>query len=214
MIIDILQEFEQILVKLYRNYDWFTLQTPKGSLTNTELFYIYGFIKTIKPKLLFESGVGNGRSTIILSECMKETGNVISANFTYEDDNWNIPSFEDDFPNLEIRNGRGEDIIDTIFGHIGIAVIDGPKPSGDSYGRPGWDKLINIARNKVGILFQHDISDNKNKDRFEMNCHDCQYIQKDFLQMYPMYGAVEEWKQTTPNLGYYKIDCSYTTPWT
>lgn len=159
-------EFDEILSDLYAAYDWFHLKSPKSSITNIELFFIYCEIKRIKPQIIFESGVATGRSTAILASCMKPYGRIISAHFSYEE----CHLFPFNFANSIIVEGRGENAIKQIDfkSDSVLAVIDGPKPGGYLYGNTGWiqlmDELINIVELKG--IFQHDVV-GKGKEKFD-----------------------------------------------
>lgn len=206
MILDVKTAFQAKLLDLDRKYEWFTLPTPKGSMTNTELFFIYEYILKIRPGIIFESGIGSGRSTLILASCMQEIGQVIAANFRYPDDEWHIQPFVDDFDNLTIVDGKGENVAKTLP-HNGkiIAIVDGPKPNGKHYGRPGWEELIDVLANNdaVKMVFQHDLDDDENRRVFDSYRFKKGYIDKRFLRKNDLYGAIEAWKETVPNLGYF-----------
>ena len=95
-------EFTSILKKLHSTYNWFSLKTPKGSITNTELFFIFRHIKKINPQIIFESGFFKGRSSIVLGEIMKEIGHVYCARFNYPEENYDTFEFENDYKNIHI----------------------------------------------------------------------------------------------------------------
>jgi hypothetical protein len=164
--------------------------------------------------LLFESGVATGRSTVILAECMRPFGDMVAASFCYPQDNFHLQNFESDYSHLRIIKGRGEDVIKTISKNKKmIAVIDGPKPIGYLYNRPGWIELMDelITFPKLGSIFQHDIEDSRNKQKFE-NYHksnmsrlfECCFIDKEFLVKYEMYGMDDAEKNYLPNVGVIK----------
>lgn len=203
-------EFISILKKLHFKYSFFSLKTPKGSITNTELFYIFRHIKEYRPKLIFDSGYGIGRSSLILSEIMKNHGRVISSKFFYAEENFNMYIFENDYDNLTIVNQRGEIAIKNIDSNENfIAVIDGPKPSGYLYNRPGWIELMDelIQFDNLKVIFQHDISDNKNltklKNYFDSNMifnFSLKFIEKIFISQFPMFGNDDTSKNNLINL--------------
>jgi hypothetical protein len=202
------EKFKELLQKLHKKYSWFTLETPRHSITNTEMFYIFLHIEKIKPTLLYESGIYQGRSTVILSEIMQPYGKIIAANFLYpEEKNIKLYPFTKDYNNLRIINGRGEDVVEQLpQGEKIAAVIDGPKPFGESWGRPGWNTLMEkLMTFNPKIIFQHDISDAMPKKIFEDLCekyinYKYYYIKEDFLASNKFYSN----KIHKPNLGIIK----------
>ena len=205
-------EFTSILKKLHSTYNWFSLKTPKGSITNTELFFIFRHIKKINPQIIFESGFFKGRSSIVLGEIMKEIGHVYCARFNYPEENYDTFEFENDYKNIHIIDQKGEDAIKTIDKSLKlIAVIDGPKPVGYLYNRPGWIELMDelIQFDNLHCVFQHDISDERNKIKFINYYHsnmnrlfDYYFINNDFIKKFIMFGNEDETKNSLLNLGF------------
>lgn len=198
--------FKIILTRLHNKYDWFTLPTPRHSILNHELFWVYCFIETKKPQLLFESGLYKGRSTVILAEMMRPHGSVIAAHFRYEDDP-ELHPFANDYDNLSIVSGKGEDVAKTLPNESPlIAVIDGPKPGGSNWGRPGWKELVNnlMANPHLLGVFQHDISNLKPRQEFVAEAQkypafEMGYITTESLQ-YDFFDEIGS--NYSPNLGY------------
>lgn len=166
MIINYIKKFQKILLNLEKKYSWFELKTPKHSICNHELFYVFCFIEITKPSVVFESGIYRGRSTLIISETMKNYGNVISSNFKNKDEkNVEIFKFQQDYKNLQILNERGENLISKININCPfVALVDGPKPKSLA-----WEKLVNeICKNKnLLAFFQHDVCMINMKKNFE-----------------------------------------------
>lgn len=163
-----LNKFDELLNRLHAKYGWFTLATPKHSIKNYELYWVYCFLEKTKPSLLFESGVYKGRSTLILAEIMKPYGQVIAASYHYPGEQVDLFPFVDDYPHLTIVQGRGEDVVSKLPDVPMVAVVDGPKPAGQNWGRPGWTTLIEaLLRLDTRAVFQHDVANPKPKEEFE-----------------------------------------------
>lgn len=206
-------EFNDILNCLVDTYDWFERITPKGSITNCELFYVYEYLKTVQNPTVFESGIGSGRSTIILSEILDRIGGRLYVSvYQIEPDIKDIDYLLD--RNINIKYGKAEIVIKDING-IDVSIIDGPKPAGYMWGNPGWDKLLKESTNRVNVMFQHDINNKHNMNIFNNLKYDKFIIPKQFLQTYPIFGCHEKWKETEQNLGVIilndSIDISYFT---
>jgi len=198
--IDEKKSFIDILNHLDDKYEWFDKKTPKGSITNAELFYIYRYLLTIGNPTIFESGVDKGRSTLILSEIINRIGGTLHA-AVY---NWKYASidlsFLNKYKNTNLIYGRSEDLIDG-FTKIDISVVDGPKPAGYKWGNPGWSKLVEKSCDIVDVMFQHDIDDHDSLSIFNNIKYDKYIISQKFLLENNIFGCVESWKETKPNLG-------------
>ncbi len=204
-------KFSSLLQRLNTKYDWFSLTTPQHSITNTELFYIYCYIESIKPTLIFESGVYRGRSTIILAEMMRDYGNVISACFHYPDEkDITLFPFVKDYANLNIVHEKGENIVQNLPDSKMVSIIDGPKPAGENWGRPGWKELMtNLMKYKPIAVFQHDVSALNPRRVFDEFCsqypdYKSYLIDQDFLNSNTFY----ETPTLKPNLGVLKLKSS------
>ena len=72
-------EFKDLIKELHSKYSWFSVGTPETSIHNTEMFFIYCYIKHFKPSLVFETGTFQGRSTLFLAEATKGIAKMIVA---------------------------------------------------------------------------------------------------------------------------------------
>lgn len=200
IMIDAKKPFIDILNHLNNKYEWFSKRTPKGSITNTELFYIYRYLLTINNPVIFESGVDKGRSTLILSEIVNRLGGTLHA-AVY---NWQYASidlsFLNEYKNTNLIHGRSEDLINN-FTEIDVSVIDGPKPAGYKWGNPGWSELVDKSCDIVDVMFQHDIGDHDSLSIFNDVGYDKYIISQEFLLANDIFGCEESWKETKPNLG-------------
>ena len=196
------------LEELSRRHSWFDLKTPKGSLGSHEILWVFKRIHAVKPTILFESGVGTGRSTLIFCELMKPFGKVVSANFRYEGDN---PLQDFKHPeNLLMVDAPGEIVAASLPNQEKIvAVIDGPKPSGVLYGRPGWLQLMDelVDKKRLDSVFQHDTEDKKNMEKLRGYYHSnlegefiLDTVTEAFLRANQFFGMEQKERIFTPNM--------------
>lgn len=208
-------DFNDILLECHKEYDWFSLSTPKGSITNTELFYIYQQLRIMKPIVLIESGVYLGRSTLVFSKMMKPFGKVIAFNYHVDPvdaEKSHIKDIEKNNPNLTVINEKTEVGIDKInWEERSFLVIDGPKPAGFLRGRNGWEVLAkSLSLRSFLCFFQHDIS-------FELNRTILLDYHKRFFQEYNYSEISEEYLKSNvfhgrtdkPNLAMLKKSCKF-----
>jgi hypothetical protein len=209
------ENFKDILLRCNKNYDWFEARSPKGSITNTELYYIYNYVNIFKPILLIESGVYLGRSTLVLSEIMRPFGKVVAFNYhiNKEDDKKShIREIQRKVNNLDVINKKSEDGIDDIsIDDNCFIIIDGPKPGGYLQGRNDWNVLMyKISQISFSCLFQHDIGFDLNRN-IMMECQKKYFskynyteISKSFLLNHTFFGCEDKTMEGWPNLGLFK----------
>lgn len=203
-------KFDLILRKLQSLHNWFTLKTPRHSMGSHELFKIFLEVERLKPDLLFESGVGIGRSTVVFAEIMKPYGKVIAACRGYDEDGL-IMMDTSGHENLELINHRGEVVASSLPRKSKvIAVIDGPKPSGYLRGRFEWVELMDrlVEHPNLLAVFQHDIEDLKNMEKFVKyhasnmsRLFRTEFMSKSFMRLHQFYGMEDHSKIFLPNLG-------------
>lgn len=219
MITDEYDLFVWLLHHLKSKFDWFSIKTPNGSITNSELYYIFKYIIRLKNPIIFESGVGLCRSTAILSELVKILDGKLyvayyRTKFDLNDMSGRVRSVSND--NVDIIYEKGEDAILNIE-HADVSIIDGPKPDGFMWGNSGWDLLLKRSNNIVDVMFQHDIAKQTAYDIFSSVNHKKFVICKEFLENNKIFGCDEEWKETTENMGVIiineSIDSTYFTQW-
>jgi len=219
MVIDEYDLFVCILYHLNAKFDWFSLETQHGSITNSELYYIFKYVIRLEKPAIFESGVGSCRSTAILSEIVNVlNGKLYVALYRTEfdlDDGLNrIKSVVND--NVEIIYKKGEDAVLDI-NHVDVSIIDGPKPDGFMWDRPGWDILLERSDGVVDVMFQHDIARGVAYKKFANVKYQKFVIPRNFLEHYKIFGCDEKWKETTENLGVIifneHIDSTHFTQW-
>jgi len=152
------EEFRGFLRTLNQKYPWFSLETPRTSMHNVEIFLIYIFVKRIKPDYIFESGTARGRVTIVIAEACRNIlprTRIVSSSYPNLKDN--VEEFMKDFDNLTVRVGEGgQNTIDHVpAGGKIVCIIDGPKPSlhGDA-----WNELMTkiLRRDDADAIFHHD----------------------------------------------------------
>lgn len=151
-----LKDFKDILTFLSKKYRWFDYISPRRSMCNTEMFFITSYIRSIKPELVFESGVWWGRSTIIMAEILKRflaNSRLMSVSSSHKK---SLDSFKDEYDNLDIVFGRGEDWSARPKKTSAILVIDGPKFKNWNVAAHLYERAMRNLR--INVIFQHDIA--------------------------------------------------------
>lgn len=196
-------EFCQVLQDLNKRFDFFDISTPRKSICNIEMFAVYGYIRTHKPDLVFESGIYKGRSSAILASALEQnkSGYVLAASITKE---YNEPRLYSKQLPITIVYEAGEKAVNKIDKSIkNIMLIDGPKPTDAVCAATQiYQKSLQL---NTSILFQHDVmkGPKRKRDNFELfaqnNKVKFSYVPENFYRKYKHMDA--SGKRDIENLG-------------
>ncbi len=148
-----IQEFQQLLHKLSNQFKTFSIQVPKASISNVEMFCIYSMVRLLKPECVFESGIYHGRSALLLAAAIQK--NKFGRSYVASIDSFPEPYiYQKKYP-FEIINMPGQKAIRQMdMTARTIMLIDGPTP-----GRHEGKKILNIASRFTNllVLFQDNL---------------------------------------------------------
>lgn len=208
---DYLRDFKSLIERISLKYPVFTKTGQRRSISNSEMFWIYGLIRHIKPQFVFESGVLRGRSTLILAETMQDIGHVYCASLGEHED---FALFRKDYSNLTTFFEPGQECIEKVpSDKTFVTLIDGPKA------RSHEARVLYYKARQMPLLrgvFQHDIMrerDNRSfrlffgkrkridwkfhimSDEFASQFSDCEF---DALETFRMTGNFGAWSPVVP----------------
>lgn len=166
-----LADFRSLLKKCVEQYSWFEIDTPRKSMHNVELFYIYCELRKAGVAALYESGTYNGRSTALLGEMARAFGGRLQS-AAYPDVHPNLVDVTEKNSCVRVMAGGGQDVIDRFdTSDDFVAIIDGPK-AGLSSQADAWKSLMSklmLDAYRPVLIFNHDmrlVNNTQNYDAF------------------------------------------------
>lgn len=162
------EEYVDIIKYLSEIYDEFSFYPNRKEIINIEMFFVFLYIRRVRPEVIFESGYWKGRSSLIILEIIKREN--IKCDY-YIACIIKEPYVYFDYSNFNLLYGKGQHVIKTIVekqhGKKIIALIDGPKFKHYKRCKAIYDLLFQNFNTQV--IFQHDLErllDRKNHQTY------------------------------------------------